>query len=70
MSDNVKRFGGEFVNARIEGPRVIAMDPQGAKAFFGFDDEPVDCGPPHDVERYKPGARVYVFPRKRKKVRL
>lgn len=61
----VVRFGGEHRKLHIDGPRVVSMTPEDAKAFFGFTDEPIDLGPPEDVEKYKPGARVYVFQRKR-----
>jgi hypothetical protein len=61
----VVHFGGEFRKPEIEGPRVVTMSADAARAFFGFTDEPIDLGPPHDPERYKPGARVFLFPRKK-----
>jgi hypothetical protein len=57
------KFGGEHRKPWIDGPRVVTMSPERAKAFFGFEDEPIDLGPPADPSKYKVGARVYVFQR-------
>jgi hypothetical protein len=65
----VIRFGGEFRKPDLEGPRVVTMSAAAAKRFFGFDDEPVDLGPPSDPEKYAPGARVYLFPRPKREVK-
>jgi hypothetical protein len=43
--------------------QVVSMTAASAKAFVGVDREPVDLGPPTRPERYKPGARVWGFPR-------
>lgn len=42
--------------------RVVAMDAEGAKRTFGFNQEPVDLGLPSRPERYRDGARVWGFP--------
>ena len=60
---------GEHRKPWIDGPRVVSMSADDAKVFFGFTDEPIDIGPPADPNRYKPGARVFVFPRKRRTIK-
>lgn len=61
-SDVVVPFSAEL-RKPVLGVRVVSMSAEEAMAFAGFKDEPEDLGPPADIEKYKPGARVYEFKR-------